>query len=402
VADALAQRVLLLGAGHHQLAPIAWARRAGLFTITCDNRPDNPGHGLADKSFDVSIVDREAVLALARAERVDAILSYGSDVGAPTAAYVSEKLGLPGNPYDAVLTLTNKGRFRRFQRDNGFFCPSSATFTADELRAEGAVAARLGDLRYPAMVKPVDSSGAKGVSRLDDPRHALEALRHALSFSACGQVIAEEHVQAAGYQVCGEGFLVDGAIAFHAFANEHFAEFVVPVGESFPGCFASELVERAVGVLEDMFRRLGMRHGPFNFDLLFTRAGDVFVIEIGPRNGGNRMPEAIVHSTGIDTIQATLDCALGRDVAFGMQSARPIATYSVHAKRDGVLKGVEYRDGIEAHIVDEALFHSPGTPVKAFTMGSHMIGCLILAFDDYAQMLRTLDDMDRFIEVKLS
>lgn len=392
--------MLLLGAGHHQLAPIAWARRAGLFTITCDNRPGNPGHRLADKAFDqVSIVDREAVLAIARAEGVDAVLSYGTDVGAPTAAYVAERLGLRGNPYEAVVTLTDKGRFRRFQLDHGFFCPVFATFTADGF---DQVLEMLRTLSRPAMVKPVDSSGSKGVTRVEHPAMAESALRYAFAHSLSGRVIVEECVPAAGYQVCGEGFLVEGRIAFHAFANEHFAQFVVPVGESFPGRFDPGLVDRAVGVLEDMFRRLGVRRGPFNFDLLFTRAGEVFVIEIGPRNGGNRMPEAILRSTGIDTIQATLDDALGREVAFGEQQHRPTATYSLHAKRDGIFERVEYRGGIESRIVDAAMYQAPGTPVKAFTMGSHMVGCLILGFDDYAEMLATLDGMDRFIEVKVS
>ena len=401
--EAGAKRILFLGAGHHQIVPIEYARRAGFYTITCDNRPGNPGHRLADRSYDVSTVDLDGILAVARAERVDAIVTYGSDIAAPTAAYVCEKLGLPGNPYEAVRTLTDKGRFRRFQRECGFFRPEAVTLGGDDLPVEGQPQhVELGSLRYPVIVKPVDSSGGKGITKLAAAHGLVRALRYAISHSISRRAIVEEIVEPLGYQVCGEGFLQHGRVVFHSFANEHFAEFVVPVGESFPSMFDASLVERAVDVLGAMFQRLGMRRGPFNFDLMFTKSGEVFVIEIGPRNGGNRMPEAVKYSTGIDTIQATLDAALGEAVAFDPPERRFYATYSIHAKKDGVLESITYRDGFRRHIVDEAIYQAPGTAVRAFTMGSNMVGCLILRFEAYAEMLHALDHMERNIDVRVS
>jgi biotin carboxylase len=252
------------------------------------------------------------------------------------------------------------------------------------------------------IVKPVDASGGRGVTKVRSTRELAPALRYALSHSISGEAIVEEIVEPLGYQVCGEGFIEGGRIAFHCFANEHFASSVVPVGESFPAAFDAGLVQGGVDVMQDMFRRLGMRQGPFNFDLMFTRDRGVFVIEIGPRNGGNRMPEAIRDSTGIDTIEATLQVALGRPVSFPAHETRFRATYSIHSEREGVLRAVRYRGGFERHIVDAAIFHHPGATVKAFTAGANMIGCLILKFDVYAEMLDALDHMERHIEVEVS
>jgi len=375
----------------------------GWHVITCDNRPDNPGHKLAHESLAVSTVDMEGVLAAARTARLDAVITYASDVAAPNAAYVCERLGLPGNPYESVCTLVNKGRFRRFQADNGFFCPAFRTFRAPDLPQAGdAAEIDIEPLRLPVIVKPVDASGGKGVSKIRSAAELLPALRHAMSESISGEAIVEEIVEPQSYQVCGEGFLEGGRIAFHCFANEHFAEFVVPVGESFPAVFESGLVQSAVDVLQEIFRQLGMRQGPFNFDLMFTADGRVFVIEIGPRNGGNRMPEAILESTGVDTILGTLQAALGLPVSFQAHASRFRATYSVHSRKEGILRAVRYRNGFERHVVDAAMFHQPGAAVKPFTRGSNMIGCLILKFDVYAQMLEALDHMERHIEVEVS
>jgi biotin carboxylase len=391
-------RILFLGASPQQLAPLVVARRRGWHVITCDNRPDNPGHMLAHESYGVSTIDREGILQVAREARVDAVITYGSDVAAPTAAFVCEKLGLAGNPTETVQTLANKGHFRRFQAANGIFCPAFRLFRSADLPDDANAGVDIAPLELPVIVKPVDASGGRGVTKVRLPGELAPALRHALSQSISGEAIVEVLVTPVGYQVCGEGFIVDGRIAFHCFANEHFGRFVVPVGESFPSVFTPAQVQAGVAALQEVFTLLGMRQGPFNFDLMFT-AGGVFVIEIGPRNGGNRMPEAILHATGIDTIEATLEAALGRPVSFPPHATRFRATYSIHSEEEGVLQAVRFLGDFERHVVDAAMFRAPGSPVKPFTTGSHMIGCLILAFDDYAEMLEALDHMERHIAV---
>ena len=377
--------------------------RAGYRVITCDNRLDNPGHRLATRYYDVSTTDMLGVLRVAQEENVDAVVSYASDVSAPTAAYVAEQLGLPGNPLEGVRSLTDKALFRQFQVTHGYFLPKFLSFEQTDLLEERAVVdATTRALRFPVIVKPVDASGSKGITKLHMPEELWPALLTAVGYSTSRRVIVEELIVSAGYQVCGEGFLQGGRIVFHSFANEHFcSEFVVPVGESFPSVFDDALIDKAVGVLQSMFSRLKMRQGPFNFDLMFTPNNDVFVIEIGPRNGGNRMPEAITYANQADTIAATVECALGREVSLVKKTNRFYATYSVHAKQDGILKSIDYTPSIRLKIVDSKLFVTPGERVKRFTMGSLMLGSLILSFDSYQDMLNTLDHMDDQIMVKV-
>ncbi|MDQ0513084.1 ATP-grasp domain-containing protein [Ancylobacter amanitiformis] len=399
----MSKTILFLGASPQQLAPIDYARAAGYRTVTCDNRPGNPGHRLAHASYNVSTTAMDEVLRVAERERIDAVVSFGSDVGAPTAAFVAERLGLPGNPLDGVRTLTDKGRFRALQAECGRFHPRHLTLAAGDLSDPRRVQERVrAEVGTKVIVKPVDASGAKGVRKIADPAELLPAIRAAIGFSASGRAIVETVIDQLGYQICGEGFLRDGRIAFHAFANEHFHPGIhVPVGESFPSVFDPRLIGKAVDELQFLFGQTGLRQGPFNFDLIFTPEGEVFVIEIGPRNGGNRMPEAILYGTGVDTIAATVEIALGRPVDLARRHDYLCSTYSVYSDAPGILQAVLYDPHVRRRIVDERLFLGPGDPVERFEMGSLMIGNLILTFDTYVDMIETIDRMKDHITVSL-
>lgn len=393
--------ILFLGASSQQLAPINYARQAGFKIITCDNRPHNPGHKLAHCSYDISTTALQDICNKAEEQKVDAIIAYGTDVGAPTAAWVSERLGLNGNPYNAVITLTDKGKFRHFQKEQKYFTPKFLILNQDRLKNEADLPAKvLEELDLPLIVKPVDASGSRGINRVREREQLQHALALAAENSRSGDIIIEELIPYVGYQICGEGFLHDGKIIFHAFADEHFTPGILPpVGETFPSSTSEEQTKQAVDILQDIFSTLGMRQGPFNFDLVYLPTGEVFVIEIGPRNGGNRMPEAIANAYGVDMIAATVESALGNDVQLERQWLRYSATYSVHSKKPGIFERVEYDPKIQPHIVNEQMFVKPGEKVQRFSQGSDMLGCLILTFDSQDQMISMMQDMDQLIQV---
>ena len=119
------KKILLLGGSAQQIIAIETAKRLGYYTVLCDFLPDNPGQYVADKFYLVSTTDREAVLEVALQEKIDGVLAYASDPAAPTAAYVAEKMKLPGNPYESVEILCNKDKFRKFLKENGFCTPEA-------------------------------------------------------------------------------------------------------------------------------------------------------------------------------------------------------------------------------------------------------------------------------------
>ena len=159
------KKLMILGGSRYALPVIKAAHELGAYVITADYLPDNIAHQYSDEYCNVSITDREATLKAARERGIDGVISFACDPGVVTAAYVAEKMGLPSvGSFEAVSILQNKGRFRAFLTEHGFTVPMAKGYTEME------EALRDTELfHWPVIVKPTDSAGSKGVSRVDDP-----------------------------------------------------------------------------------------------------------------------------------------------------------------------------------------------------------------------------------------
>ena len=393
------KRILFLGAAPTQVAPIVYARSQGYYIVTCDYLPDNPGHKLADEWHNVSTTDKEAVLKLARRRHVDAVIAYASDPAAPTAAYVAEQLGLPGNPYQAVLTLARKDLFRAFLKQHGFNVPRSQSF-----RDREAARAWLNEIGLPAFVKPVDSSGSKGVTRLADVGGFNDAFDHALAYSREKMVVVEAQIVRGGYQVAGDGFVVDGRLVFRCWADEHFDKLcngLVPIGQTFPTSHATALLDVAHAESQRLLTLLGIRSGALNFDFVFTEDGQFFFLELGPRNGGCLIPVVIRYATGVDLIKYTVDSALGLDCSelTMVPTQGWWSSYMVHSLQSGRFKELWLSDCIKPNIIEQELWVKPGDEVEKYLGSNHTLGTMILKFDSAEEMLDRVDNMEHDIRV---
>jgi len=395
------KRIIFLGATAQQIPPIRYAVEQGYYVITCDYLPENPGHQLAHEYYNISTTDKEAILALAQKLKIDGIVAYASDPAAPTQAYVAEKMGLPGNPYKSVLILSRKDLFRDFLAKHDFLVPKSKAFY--EL---GQAKKWLEDIGVPAIVKPVDSSGSKGVTKIESRDQLAEAFRYALGFSREKKVTIEEFFVRDGYQVAGDGFVVDGKLAFRCWANEHFDKHcnkLVPIGESFPSIISEYTQQQVHSETQRLLDLLGIKNGALNFDYHYNKNGDFSFLELGPRNGGNLIPEVIKHSTGVDLIKYTVDSALGLDCSkLNMQPTNSFySSYMLHALEDGTVKEIWYSDEIKNNIIQQVIYTKPGDKVQKFNGSNHTLGTMIMKFKTQEEMLFKMDNMENFLKVIL-
>jgi len=393
------KRILFLGASQFQIPPIKYAKEQGHYVITCDYLPENPGHAFGDEYHNVSTTDQEAVLALAEELNIDGIVAYASDPAAPTQAYVGNKLGLPSNPYESVNILARKDYFRDFLQKHDFLVPQSKSFYLLE-EAKGWFES----IEKPVIVKPVDSSGSKGVSKIETIENLEEAFNYALEFSREKKVAIEEFFVRDGYQVAGDGFVVDGQLTFRCWANEHFDKLCnpfVPIGESFPSIMSDYTFQQAHAETQRLLDLLEIKQGALNFDFHYNKEGDFSFLELGPRNGGNLIPEVIKYATGVDLVKYTVDSALGLDCsALTMTETKGYyASYMVHAIEDGVVESIWYSDEIHANIVEENIFIQAGDEVKKFDGSNHTLGTMILKFESEEEMLEKMDNMEKYLKV---
>lgn len=397
------KKILLLGGSAQQVVAIKTAKRLGLYTILCDFLLDNPGQCHADKFYLVSTTDKEAVLKVAKEEKVDGVLAYASDPAAPTAAYVAEQMGLFGSPYKSVEILCNKDLFRKFLKENGFCTPEARGY-ADIISAYSDIAANV--FRFPVIVKPVDSSGSKGVSRIDTVDEAREKIEYAMSFSRSRRIIVEEYVEKLGYQIAGDGLSVDGKLVFRYFANDHFdpkcVNPFVPVSASFPYNMSAEVQQKIHDEIQRLLTALNMKTSTYNFDIRIDKDYNVYLMEIAPRDGGNYIPQIIQYATGVDLVELSVRAAMGEHIAcngFGRPSGY-YAYFAVHSLRDGILKEVRISEA--AQVLENHLLVKPGDKVKSFTGANTTLGCLLMKFDSIEQMLDMMDHSDKWIQVILA
>lgn len=393
------KRILFLGGAPTQIPPIKYALEQSHYVITCDYLPDNPGHKLAHEYHNVSTTDKEAVLELASSLNIDGIVAYASDPSAPTAAYVAEKLGLPGNPHASVEILARKDLFRSFLGEHGFNVPRSQSFYDVASAKEW-----LKEIGLPVFIKPVDSSGSKGVTHLQDMSCFEAAFDHALAFSREKKVVVEERIIKAGYQVAGDGFIIDGKLVFRCWADEHFDKLcngLVPIGQTFPTSHAENLLEVAHKETQRLLTLLDMKTGALNFDFLFSEDGKFYFLELGPRNGGCLIPEVIAYSTSVDLIKYTVDAALGLDCKeLAMKPTQGYwSSYMVHALEDGTFKELWVSDRAKEYIVEQDIQVKPGDKVHKFSGSHDTLGTMILQYPSMEVMLDMIDNMERDIIV---
>jgi len=393
------KRILFLGGAPTQIPPIEYALEQGHYVITCDYLPDNPGHKLAHEYHNVSTTDKEAVLELAETLNIDGIVAYASDPSAPTAAYVSEKLGLPGNPYSSVEILARKDLFRAFIEKHGFNTPRSQSFYDINGAREW-----LEEIGTPAFIKPVDSSGSKGVTGLEDKNKFDEAFNHALQFSREKKVVVEEAIIRKGYQVAGDGFVVDGELVFRCWADEHFDKLcngLVPIGQTFPTAHDQKLLETAHQETQRLLTLLNMKTGALNFDFLFSDDGKFYFLELGPRNGGCLIPEVIRYSTEVDLIKYTVDAALGLDCSdLEMQPPQGYwSSYMVHSLENGKFKELWLSERVQKYIVEQDIQVKSGDLVNKYSGSNDTLGTMILKYPSLNEMLDMVDNMENDIRV---
>lgn len=395
------KKILMLGGSMQQIPAIVQAKEKGLYTITCDYLPENPGHKYSDEFHNVSTTDKQAVLELARKLDIDGIVAYASDPAAPTAAYVAQELGLPGNPYESVEILTQKDLFRDFLQKNGFNTPKACGYTTYE-----QALADIDGFKFPVMVKPVDSSGSKGVVKIENKSELNAAVDEALSYSRSKRIVVEEFIEKKGYQISGDGFSVDGKLVFTSYGNELYSgkgtrEYVA-LGEFWPSLISDELKKKVDDELQKLIKALGMKTCAYNIEVILDKNDDVYVLELGPRNGGSYIPQLIKYATGVDLIDYTLRAAVGEDCS-DLDFAETKGCYSnymIYSTVSGKFDRLWFDEKFEKNnLLDVYCTYSVGDDVQAYQNTTHSLGTIIFKADSVEEMIELTDNMEKNYKV---
>ncbi|MDR0745461.1 MAG: ATP-grasp domain-containing protein [Mediterranea sp.] len=396
------KRVLALGGTHYLIPVVKTARKLGYYVITCDYLPNNTAHKYSDEYCNLSITDKEAVLQLAVEKQIDGILSFAADPGVVTAGYVADKLGLPGaSPYSSVSLLQNKALFRNFLKENGFNVPKAKGYkTINEALKEADC------YNWPVMVKPVDSSGSKGVTKLCGPVHLREAIETALQSSLSNEFLIEEFIEKRGCPSDSECFSVNGEMKFVSFSNQYFDSKAVnpytPSGYSWPASMSDSCQLELRNELQRLISLLGMGTSIYNVETREGADGKAYIMEVTPRGGGNRLAEILHYATGVDLIGNMLRAAVGdelHDIKDPVYKGR-WAEIILHSDKDGIFKGVEFDERFPQEVIKElSLWIEKGDAVQAFNGAGKAIGTIVMTFETDERLSDVMTNPGKWIKI---
>lgn len=395
------KKLMILGGSRYAIPVIQAAHKLGCYVITCDYLPDNIAHKYSDEYCNVSIIDKEAVLEVAKELQIDGITSFACDPGVVTAAYVAEKMGLPScGSYESVCILQNKGLFRKFLTDNGFTVPVAKGYSCIE--------DALNDVNlfnWPVIVKPTDSAGSKGVTKVDNQIKLKESIEYALSFSHCNEFIIEDFIEQKGFSSDTDSFSVDGELKFVSFDCQMFDQKAenpyTPAAYSWPASISDEHQKELTSEIQRLLKLLNMKTSIYNIETRESTNGKAYIMECSPRGGGNRLAEMLRYATGVDLITNTVRAALGEPVIDVEQKLYDgfWSEVILHSERAGIFKVLDVADEITSNVVECNLWIEKGTKVGGFSAANEAIGTLVLRFDSKERMDEIMNNIDQYINV---
>ena len=395
------KRLMLLGGIRYLLPVIKSAHEQGYYVITADFLPDNIAHKYSDEYVNVSIVDKEAVLRVAQEKQIDGIMSFGVDPGVVSAAYVQEKMGLPSfGPYRSVEILQNKDRFRAFLKEHGFNVPKAKGYSSVD-----AALVDVDEWAFPVIVKPTDSAGSKGVTRVDDSGQMKEALVFAFEKSISGRVIVEDFIEKQGCSSDTDSFSENGMLKFVSYNSQHFdseaSNPYAPAAYTWPSTFTKEQETYLTGEIQRLITLLGMKTNIFNIETRIGTDGKPYIMELTPRGGGNRLCEMLRFATGVDMVAAMTRYCVGDSVPEieQMPYSGHWAEIILHAGKSGRFLSMNISKTLPAEIIERDLWVSPGDEVRSFNGANDAIGTLVLRFNKQEEMENAICNISGWLDV---
>lgn len=390
------KKLMILGAGIYQVQLIRTAKEMGLYTIVVSIPGHYPGFELADKVYYENTVDYEKILEIAREEKIDGILTAGTDVAVITIGRVCDELHLTGLSFEAAHAASNKLLMKEKYEAAGV---RTARFRKISVK-EQQLSEKLSELRFPLIFKAVDTSGSRGIMRVDSCEEFETARANVIKYTKLDYYIVEEFIE--GEEFGAQAFIRDGKIQFilpHGDYVFH-GDTGVPVGHFAPYDLKEDVIEDTKKQLTSAALAMGLDNCAINADFILSD-DKVYVLELGGRSGATCLAELVSIYYGYNYYEKMILTALGQAVSFESNQSVPNASKLLMSDRTGTILSIKNNNGPDDRICEIQFDYSVGEDVNAFRVGPDRIGHIITKGSTLLEAVEVLDSaMDKItIEV---
>lgn len=364
------KKVLIIGAGFLQDFVICKAKTMGYEVYAVDADPNAIGLQHADHYSIINIVDEKRCLEYAKENRVNGVLTAATDYGVLTAAYIAKEMGLPGLKYEVAQLIKNKYKVRKCLYDHHV----DDTKQAYEVHKDSNIEKLAQEVTYPVMVKPCDGSGSRGASRVDNAQDLKRACECAMAGSITHRAEIETFI--IGKEYGAESLVVNGEIHVLGVMQKWMTQppYYAELGHSIPNDLSPATENKVRVCVTNAIKALGVNCGSVNMDMLITEDGEVYIIDIGARMGGNMIGPCIIpYGTGVDYMGAMIQNAVGDPIDFTIKEDKAVAT-KLLAFDAGVIKWLPDIKELEKQF-DVEIYHHMEVGMQVNAYHTNLDGC---------------------------
>lgn len=390
------KKLMILGAGIYQVPLIRTAKEMGLYTIVVSIPGHYPGFELADKVYYENTVDYEKILEIAREEKIDGILTAGTDVAVITIGRVCDELHLTGLSFEAAHAASNKLLMKEKYEVAGV---RTARFRKISVK-EQQLSEKLSELRFPLIFKAVDTSGSRGIMRVDSCEEFETARANVIKYTKLDYYIVEEFIE--GEEFGAQAFIRNGKIQFilpHGDYVFH-GDTGVPVGHFAPYDLKEDVIEDTKKQLTGAALAMGLDNCAINADFILSD-DKVYVLELGGRSGATCLAELVSIYYGYNYYEKMILTALGQEVSFESNQSVPNASKLLMSDRTGTILSIKNNNGPDDRICEIQFDYSVGEDVNAFRVGPDRIGHIITKGSTLLEAVEVLDSATDKITIEV-
>ena len=390
------KKIMILGAGVYQVPLILKAKEMGLYTIVVSIPGNYPGFGLADQIYYEDTTNYEKVLEIAKSEHINGIVTAGTDVAVITVGKVCDEMGLCGLSYEAAQIAADKLLMKEQYEKYGV---RTARFRKILFKDE-QIEEKLAELRAPLIFKAVDSSGSRGIIRVDSPEQFPETISKVKGYTKKDYFIVEEFLE--GEEFGAQAFVLDGKVRFILPHGDYVfqGETGVPVGHWVPFELSDNIIEDAKHQLQLAAEAMKLDNCAMNVDFILVE-GETYVLEIGGRSGATCLSEMVSTYYQFDYYEKMLEAALGEKPDFSSDGAVPCAAMLLYSDTEGIIASQTDQNPKDDDIIEIQFDHNIGDSVSRFQIGPHRIGHVIVKAASVDQAVKKLDQVINNIEINV-
>jgi len=347
------KKLLLVGGSHADIPIILAAKKLDLWVITTGNNPQDLGHSHADEYHAEDYSQAQKIFLLAKKLNIDAICASSNDFSALACAYTAEKLNLAGHDtFETSQIIHHKDKFRAFALAHNISVPQTIDYPINTSHL----------LDYPLIVKPVDLSGGKGISKVYNKQELDHAIIEAKELSKSHNIVIEAFIEGSnhGYST----FLKEGEIVFAFMDDEHYFHNPYLVsGASTSLHYTKDIAEKLNKDLEQIAKILNLVDGLFHVQFILQK-NIPYIIEICRRTPGDLYVKLVEYATGFDMSKAIVHSMFSKNIEdYSIKKLSYITRHCVMSKDKTTISSIEYNT-FKDKIFDKMTFYRKGDMIK--------------------------------------